>query len=106
MQDGKLVQQKSGPFGSLKDAQAAQEPGQVSLHAGNDPSGRAKPFNPCLLQRVRETLLCATRMHAILPDFCDSPSILIACLSQGGILADYVIETIRRKDTHDMCMYV
>ncbi len=46
VQDGKLIQQKSGPFGSLKDAQAPQER-QSSLPAGN-----AKSFNPCMLQRV------------------------------------------------------
>ncbi len=66
VQDGKLIQQKSGPFGSLKDAHNER---QSSLPAGNDPAGRSKSFNPCMLQRVSRTLPLDMSPHLLIFDF-------------------------------------
>lgn len=69
VQDGKLIQQKAGPFGSLKDAQAPHDERGPSLPAGNEPSGRAKSLNPCVLQRVRQILHCSSILCTLLLNF-------------------------------------
>ncbi len=64
VQEGKLGQQKSGPFGSVKDAQTAQKASP----------GKAKSLAPCMLQRVSPKLL---------PANCSPRAFSWSCCSSG-----------------------